>query len=255
MWVARPGVRIHCQIVGDGPTVILQTGGAGDGQMWQEYLPFLTGFRVVLLDHRGRGESSRPDQRSAHAVSEYVADAVEVIEAMAAGAVGFVGYSMGAQVGYALAASRPDLVTSLVGLGVIGDEAPDPTEGAELANFLRTSGMEGLIEAVESEEGVELPDWLRAQFLATDAEQFALSVEAFSDWTPWPSLTEINCPTLLVAGALEDPTHLNETAADRLRRGRAAWLADCGHVGAFLAVRQQCELIVPHLRATIDAAR
>jgi hypothetical protein len=147
MWVDRDDVRINDQIIGDGPTVVLQTGGAGDGGMWQEHLRYLSDFRVVLLDHRGRGASSRPSGLTAHSMSHYVEDVVAVIKA-------------------------------------------------------------------SSTEPVE-------------------------------------CATLLVAGALEDPSYLNESAATKMPRAQGQWLPGHGHVGAFLAAREQCKLIVPHLRASL----
>jgi pimeloyl-ACP methyl ester carboxylesterase len=256
MWVERDDVRINYEIIGDGPTVVLQTGGAGDGGMWKEHLRYLSDFRVVLLDHRGRGASSRPSGLTAHSMSHYVDVAVAVIEASSTEPVGFVGYSAGAQVGYALAASHSDLIASLVGLGVIWEPDPDPGGDAELEEYvdlLRTTGMAGLVTEVETEEGIELPGWLRDQFLSTDAEMFALNLEAWRDWTAPPLFSQIGCPTLLVAGALEDPSHLNELAATKIRRAEAHWLPVLGHVGAFLAAREQCEFIVPHLRATMSA--
>ena len=258
MWVDRDDARINYEIIGDGPTVVLQTGGAGDGGMWKEHLRYLIGLRVVLLDHRGRGASSRPSGLAAHSMSHYVDDAVAVIEAVSPEPVGFVGYSAGAQVGCALAASRPDLVACLAGLGVIWEPDLDPGGDGGLEEFvdlLRTKGMAALVTEVETEERIELPGWLVAQFLSTDPEMFALNLEAWRDWTASPLLPRVQCPTLLVAGALEDPSHLNESAAAAMPRAEAHWLPGLGHVGAFLAAREQCELIVPHLRATLPASR
>jgi pimeloyl-ACP methyl ester carboxylesterase len=189
-------------------------------------------------------------------MSHYVDDAVAVIEASSTAPVGFVGYSAGAQVGCALAASHPELVASLIGLGVIWEPSPDPADDAELEDYvdvLRTKGMASLVTEVQTEEGIELPGWLLAQFLNTDPEMFALNLEAWRDWTASLLLPRVRCPTLLVAGALEDPSHHNESVAKRMRRAKAHWLPGLGHVGAFLATREQCELIVPHLRATLTA--
>jgi hypothetical protein len=92
-------------------------------------------------------------------------------------------------VGHALAASRSDLLASLVGLGVIWGPDPEPGGDAELEEYvdlINTLGMAGLVCEVETEEGIELPQWFREQFLSTDAEMFALNLEAWRDWTPSP---------------------------------------------------------------------
>jgi pimeloyl-ACP methyl ester carboxylesterase len=147
------------------------------------------------------------------------------------------------------------LVASLVGLGVIWQPDPEPGGDAELAEYvelIRTKGLAGLVTEVQTEEGIELPSWLRAQFLGTDPEMFALNLEAWRDWAASPLFSQIDCPTLLVAGALEDPSHLNDSAATNMRQAKAYWLPGVGHVGAFLAADEQCKLIVPHLRATLS---
>src|SRR4051812_20996605 len=47
-------LRIHYQVVGDGPPVLWHTGGCGDGEMWQlgGYLDGLPGHTHLLMDHR-----------------------------------------------------------------------------------------------------------------------------------------------------------------------------------------------------------
>ena len=243
-------MRLRFAVVGTGPTVVLQTGGAGDGDMWRDHLPYLHGFRVVLLDHRGRGGSARPTDVSAHALPEYVADVLAVLDALDAPRAGFVGYSAGAQVGFALAAGHPERIAALVALG--GTWETEPTEDADpLIAALRAEGMSSVVAAVEAAEQIELPEWLRGQFLDTDPEQFALNLEAWRDWTPWPLHAQIRCPTLLLAGELEDPDHLNAEAAEQIRDGRAVWLPGLGHVGAFLAAQAECDVFVPFLRPAL----
>lgn len=259
MWVERGDVRLWAEVSGTGPTVVLQTGGAGAGSMWREYVPQLDGFRVVALDHRGRGRSSKPGSAEQHAMPEYVADVVALADALSVPRFGFVGYSMGAQVGYALAAAHPDRVAALVALGGPWEQVPDPTEPDELIDVLRTQGMPGLCTAVEDDEHLRLPDWLRQEFLGTDAEQFALSLDAWRGWTAWPQLGAVGCPTVVVAGELEDLELGNGEWAGRISDGQLAargtasvtvrWLPGLGHVGAFLAAEQNSRTWVPKLRS------
>src|SRR5262245_61041780 len=125
----------------------MQTGGAGDGSMWREYVPRLREFRVVLIDHRGRGRTDHAGSAAEHHMNEYVEDVVAVADALHESQIGFVGYSMGAEVGYALASAHPELVASLVGLGVAWTES-EPGEDDELIEMLATRGMRALVDAV-----------------------------------------------------------------------------------------------------------
>jgi aminoacrylate hydrolase len=59
-------VKIYYEIEGseNGPPIILHTGGAGDMNMWRYagYVKALTGFSLILVDHRGRGRSDKPQK-------------------------------------------------------------------------------------------------------------------------------------------------------------------------------------------------
>ena len=111
-FVERDGARLHYREEGTGFPVVLHTGGAGDGAMWDGagYTERLAGFRLIMLDHRGRGQSSRVAGIEGHVPAAYVADVVATADAVGARAFGFVGYSMGASGGYRLAAAHADRV-------------------------------------------------------------------------------------------------------------------------------------------------
>ena len=113
--VHRGGVSLAVtDLGGDGPPVVLLHGLAGSSR---ELLPTARAlgdaFRVLLIDQRGHGGSTRrPADVSRRA---FVQDVVAVVEALAPGrAVRLVGQSMGAHTALLTAASRPDLVDRLV---------------------------------------------------------------------------------------------------------------------------------------------
>jgi pimeloyl-ACP methyl ester carboxylesterase len=160
--------------------------------------------------------------------------------------VGFVGYSMGAQVGYALAATRRELVAGLVGLGGAW-EAPSANDDDDLLRLLDDEGVAGCITAIEDEERLRLPAWLRQQFLDTDPAQFRLSVRGFASWDPWSVIDRISCAVCLICGELEDPDGTIGKAAVQLPDATATWLPGLGHVGAYLDVAAVSDVIVPFL--------
>jgi pimeloyl-ACP methyl ester carboxylesterase len=69
--ISRGGVDLAYDDVGAGFPVVLHTGGAGSSSMWRRggYVDRMPGVRLLLLDHRGRGASSRPRDLAAHRVS------------------------------------------------------------------------------------------------------------------------------------------------------------------------------------------
>ncbi len=58
----RGPVRIRYEVIGTGPAVVLHTGAGGDSRLWQDagYVKGLAGFRLILMDHRGRGHAADP---------------------------------------------------------------------------------------------------------------------------------------------------------------------------------------------------
>lgn len=236
----RAGVRIHYRDEGAGPALVLHTGGAGDGTMWDGagYTARLGEFRLLVMDHRGRGQSSRVDDLAGHARGAYADDVVAVADAAGVERFAFAGYSMGAVIAYRLAAAHPDRVSALVAIGGAPDPPGEPDDPAPLVAMLETEGMPVLSDAIEAEEGFALPAWLRRNFDETDAGQFALSLRAWAAEgdTTWDDLARIACPTALVAGSAEAPPGSLERMSAAIPNGAVVErIAGLGHVGAFLA--------------------
>jgi pimeloyl-ACP methyl ester carboxylesterase len=236
----RAGVRIHYRDEGVGFPVVLHTGGAGDGTMWDGagYTARLGEFRLLVMDHRGRGRSGRVERLAGHVRREYADDVVAVADAAGVERFTFAGYSMGAAVGYRLAAAHPDRVSALVAIGGAAEPPEGPDDPAPLAAMLEAEGMPALSDAIETEERISLPVWLRRNFDETDAGQFALSLRAWAaeaDMT-WNDLSGIACPTALVAGSEEAPPGSLERMAATIPNGAVVErIPGLGHVGAFLA--------------------
>ncbi|WP_336697235.1 alpha/beta fold hydrolase [Curtobacterium sp. USHLN213] len=81
------------------------------------------GYRVVALDQRGHGASSKPHDPSAYSMELLVADVVSVIDTYLLDDVAYLGYSLGARVGWHTAEQLPDRITRAV-FGGIPDADP-----------------------------------------------------------------------------------------------------------------------------------
>ncbi|MCS5487884.1 alpha/beta hydrolase [Curtobacterium flaccumfaciens pv. beticola] len=81
------------------------------------------GYRVVALDQRGHGASSKPHDPSAYSMDLLVADVTAVIDTYLLSDVAYLGYSLGARVGWHTAERIPDRVTRAV-FGGIPDADP-----------------------------------------------------------------------------------------------------------------------------------
>jgi pimeloyl-ACP methyl ester carboxylesterase len=250
--LARDGVDLAYAEVGAGFPVILHTGGAGSSSMWQRggYVDRMPGFRLILLDHRGRGASSRPTALTDHRVSEYVADVTALIDSLGCPTYGLFGYSFGGLVGIALAAADHRL-TGLVALGTVFDPPDAEPAPAAYGQAPDDGGMAAIVSLIEDDEHLTLPAWARAEFMETDAEQFRLTIAANAgDPDPWELLSRIGATTVLIAGSDEDADHVQDSMAARMSDARSIHLPGAGHVGAFLRPDE----VTAHATATLLTA-
>src|SRR5215218_197852 len=212
--------------------------------MWRHagYVDGLDGFSRVLVDSRGHGLSDGPGEEAAYRLEEYAADVEAVIDALGAPSVALWGYSSGANVAAAVAGLVPQRVDALITTGWIADLG-SPEEQTELIQLLESSGMPALNPALEQDEGISLPPWMREQFLATDPKVFAAEVEGFGDGREVrASLGAVRAPALLLVGEAEDPGGEAARVATLLPSGKAVTLPGVGHLGAFLA----SDRVLPH---------
>ncbi len=243
-FVERQGLRLAYDVVGDGFPVLLHTGAAGDSRMWRDagYTDGLLGeFRVVLLDHRGHGQSDAPSDPGGYSAAALAGDAIAVADVLGIDRFAFWGYSDGWRVGVELAASARERIAALVALGSV--EGPDEEPGTWLAaaELVRMQGIRAILENEAA------PDWLMSQLAETDREVVAREVECFGSWSPWPLFPRIEAPTLIIAGERESEGH-EAAAAAAIRDARLVLLPDLGHLGTFVESALVLARVAPFLR-------
>jgi pimeloyl-ACP methyl ester carboxylesterase len=119
-FIERDGVRVFWERYGDGsPTLLLMpTWSLFHSRHWKLQIPYFARlFRVVTFDGRGNGHSDRPTESSAYADTEYVADALAVLDATGTDRAVVAGLSMGAGYTLRLAAEHPERVLGAVFIG------------------------------------------------------------------------------------------------------------------------------------------
>lgn len=107
-FVAHDGARIWYSSFGAGPTVILLHGGLGHGGNWGAQVPALTSadYRVLLIDSRGHGSSTRDERPYTYELM--ASDVVAVMDHLAIDRAAFVGWSDGACIALVLAMKKPE---------------------------------------------------------------------------------------------------------------------------------------------------
>jgi pimeloyl-ACP methyl ester carboxylesterase len=125
-WLPRPEGRVAYEVAGTGPLVVCVP-GMGDLRASYRFLcPALVaaGYRVVLMDLRGHGDSDTSFTRYGdEATAE---DIIGLLDHLSSPAV-LVGNSMAAGAAVLVAASRPEVVSGLVLVGPFVRNAPIST--------------------------------------------------------------------------------------------------------------------------------
>ncbi len=248
------GVRLHFEVVGDGPPLVFHAGAGCDASLWQEagYVEALApSYTCVLFDHRGHGLSDRPRGWNANTVDHYVDDLLALIDQADLGAVGFWGYSSAIDVGLKLSQDHPDRVRALIGSGAVGPSTPaDDAEWAEqLAVTLKDKGWEHLLAGFDRQDSQRVPDWMKDRIRATDLQQFIDWLEAtkHAQWHYWAALPEVRTPTLFVVGELEDPDDETALAVAQMPDAQRHIVVGGGHIRAFLDTEAVLRAVAPFL--------
>ena len=122
------GIRMHYVDEGQGPLVILLHGVPYLWYMWRRQIVALAeaGYRVVVPDQRGFGQTDRPASIEAYDMSQAVGDMVGLMRTLGETSAVIVGHDLGAWVAQGAAMLRPDLFRALVMLNT-----PVPPRGKE----------------------------------------------------------------------------------------------------------------------------
>ncbi|MFM7024921.1 MAG: alpha/beta fold hydrolase [Limnohabitans sp.] len=120
--VERNGVRLHTRVGGQGSPLLLLHGHPQSMAMWHKVLPaLLARHRVVLMDLRGYGDSSRPPADAdhlAHSKREMALDAQAIMRAHGFERFDVLAHDRGARVAHRLAADHPQTVQRMMLLDI-----------------------------------------------------------------------------------------------------------------------------------------
>ncbi len=229
-YVRSGDVRIHYQIEGSGPALVLQHGFTDSLTSWYD-----NGY-VEPPIARGHGDSDKPHDIAAYAMEHRAADIVSVINELRVSRAHYFGYSMGGWIGFGMARHAPDRLRSLIIGGA--DAAPRKREPDPL---LAPEMMSRGVAAIPDLWDAPLPLPLRERVLKNDME--AMRASRVDDPGYENILPSIHVPCLLLTGDT-DPIYSTANAhAAKIPNAKFVTIPGQNHVGAFF----QSDLMVAHI--------
>jgi pimeloyl-ACP methyl ester carboxylesterase len=233
------GIRIHYEVEGHGPPLVLQHGFSDSLQTWYE-LGYVDGlksdYRLILVDARGHGKSDKPHEPEAYKPEFNAADVVSVLTDLGISRAHFFGYSMGGWIAFAMAQYAPGHIHALIISGANPHQIapPDP--------FLPALTLGA--EAIPALWGVPMSPSLTARLSANDVEALiAYRTQRLAS----PSFAEIfprmTMPCLVFAGEA-DPVHAaNKELVARMPNATFFSLPGLNHAEVFF----RSDLVLPHV--------
>ena len=113
--IDRDGIKLHYEVHGRGPALILTHGYSSTSAMWKEQIDALSKHhKLVLWDMRGHGQSDYPDDPSAYSEAHTVADIAALLDEVGARQAIVGGLSLGGYMSLAFYRVHPERVSALL---------------------------------------------------------------------------------------------------------------------------------------------
>jgi pimeloyl-ACP methyl ester carboxylesterase len=245
------GVKIHYEMEGKGPPLVLQHGVMMSLNLWRVfgYTDALKNeYTLILIDARGHGKSDKLYEPEAYTPENMTGDVVAVLDDLKMEKVLYWGYSMGGMIGFRLLKFHPSRFSSLI----IGGMTPYSFQSKEELDFFgfiqemgkigARDGAEATISFVEKFEPVS-ETWKR-QYRENDWRAMDAALRGGN----WPSaeavLAGCSTPCLLYAGVLDPFSSGARRCAGVMPSASFVSIPGLDHSGTFDA----STTVLPHVK-------
>jgi len=203
--IDRNGVKIHYEVYGDGPALILTHGYSSTSAMWEGQIEALSKHhKLVLWDMRGHGKSDYPADPDAYSEALTIGDIAALLDQIGTRRAIVGGLSLGGYMSLAFYRTHPERVAALLiidtGPGFKKDEARTAwnKRAHETAERFERDGL-SVLKSLSRE---------RSSVTHRDARGLALAARGMltqRDASVMEVLPEIAVPSLIVVGADDTP--------------------------------------------------
>jgi pimeloyl-ACP methyl ester carboxylesterase len=234
------GTRIYWHEEGAGDPVLLIMGLGWGSDMWYRTKRELsTGYRTIMFDNRGIGQSDFPP--GPYSISMMADDAAAVLEAAGAAPAHVYGHSMGGMIAQELVLRHPEKVRSLIlgGTHCGGQRSVPPTQ--EIINVLLAPVVNPvdsfwaiapyIYDSATPREKIEEDLEIRIRAFPT-RESYLAQLQAIMTWEACSRLSAIRIPTLVIHGETDQliPVGNADIIAGEIPGAKLVKIAQASHV-------------------------
>ena len=214
---------------GEGDPIVLVHGFASNKEVnwvqpgWTSVLR-RDGRRVIALDNRGHGQSTRLYDPAAYHTDIMAGDVAALIEHLRLPRADVMGYSLGSRISAVLAARRPDLVRSVI-LGGAGIRLVDSAGlRDEIADSLEMPSLDDVTDPM----GKRFRAF--AEQTRSDLKALAACLRGSRQVVRLEDLQNIRAPALVAVGTRDDIAGSPHELAALMPNGRAIDIPDRDHM-------------------------
>ncbi len=232
------GLNIHVQMCGGtGPALLMYNGAFAEVDLWKALLPYLKGFRIIMFDPPGVGQTEIPllpmNMFALAELGTLVLDFLEIEKAHV------LGVSFGGATAQQMALMHPRRVDKLVLVSTSFGGFALPGKLKSFYYFCQPSSHKpGKVEKVAGElyggRLREEPEIINSLHMtrAPSLRAAMLRMSALMGWTSLPWMWAIRQPTLIVAGNDDPVTRLfnHKVMARMIPKARLHVVPDGGHM-------------------------
>lgn len=192
-YVEVNGVELYYASYGEGRPLILLHGGLGNADYWGNQVPeFAKQFRVIVVDSRGHGRSTRSEEPFSYELM--ASDVVALMDRLNIHRASLVGWSDGGIIGLDIAMKRPARLEKLFAFGAnynVGGLREDVADSKVFNAYIEKAGQ----------------DYAKLSKTPTEYETFLNAIGEM--WASQPNyapeqLAAITVPTVIADGAHDE---------------------------------------------------
>jgi (E)-2-((N-methylformamido)methylene)succinate hydrolase len=207
MKAERKGIEINYLSEGSGPPLMLVHGVGADLRSWDAIAERLSRqFRVIRLDLRGHGRSSRIETCR---LEDFLEDVSLVLDTLGVEKTHLAGFSLGGMIAQAFVLAHPKRIGKVAFISAVAGRTPEERAGVMArARKVREEGIASVATAADDRwftEGFRRahPETVRQrleELMANDHRSYCAAYSVFAGGDLGPRLGEIRHPTLIVTG-------------------------------------------------------
>ncbi len=240
--INRNGVKVHYESLGAGdPAIVFLHPWSTNHFIWANQVPvFAQHHRCIVVDHRGHGQSDKPE--AGYAIGEMAADVIAILDDAGVKRAVLVGNSIGGMVAMQTSLDAPDrVIANLILSSGTNIGADTPPEVAEAMQKDWRAVFSGLLDsAVAAKSKAERPEiqafmegCFRTESNFTEGVFWASMADpnGVFNWNISDRLKDIKQPTLVIAGEEDGatPPELNKFLAENIPNAELKMYKDVGH--------------------------